>query len=87
MRVVRATSSHVRAIEFHRTARRDNVLTMRRLEAIVVPAQDTVGLEPGGLHLMLFGVTALPASIDIQLLFDDGRTQTISFRRVALGAD
>ena len=87
VRVIRATSSAVRSIEFHRTARRNNMMSMRRLEAIVVPAQGTLRLEPGGLHLMLFGVTALPANVDIQLIFDDGRNQTIDFRRVALGGN
>lgn len=45
--------------EIHETkVNSDGVAMMRRLEALAVPAGATVKLEPGGAHVMIFGVAA-----------------------------
>ena len=48
---------------------------------IHLPPDQTVSLEPGGLHIMLFDLTAPIAPgdrIPITLTFDDGSTREIS---------
>lgn len=51
-----ATAQGIRSIEFHLSQVVDGVSQMRRLEDVVVPAGERVAFEPGGRHLMLFGV-------------------------------
>jgi periplasmic copper chaperone A len=51
------------------------MMRMRRIERIEVPAQGSVELEPGALHLMLIGLTGelVPGgAVDLTLSFDDG---------------
>ncbi len=42
----------------HRTITEDGVSRMERLTAVIIPAGSQVTLAPGGLHLMLTGVSA-----------------------------
>ena len=46
------------AVELHSMSMDGDVMRMRRVEAIDVPADGKVELKPGGLHLMLMGLTA-----------------------------
>ena len=48
----------IERIELHTHEHADGVMRMRRVERVPVPAGETVTFEPGGLHLMLFGVGA-----------------------------
>lgn len=43
-------------IEMHETRIVDGVARMRPVRALSVPARSTITLEPGGKHLMLFGL-------------------------------
>ncbi|MEM7506578.1 MAG: copper chaperone PCu(A)C [Pseudomonadota bacterium] len=54
-RLLSANSPQFDAIEIHESKEQNGVMTMVQLEAIEAPAEDTALLEPGGLHLMLFG--------------------------------
>lgn len=57
-RLVDATSSAAERVELHAHLHEDGVVRMRRIEAIeITPGEPTV-LRPGGLHVMLFGLTA-----------------------------
>lgn len=42
------------SVEIHKMSMKDGVMGMRMLEALDLPAGQTVKLEPGGFHLMLF---------------------------------
>lgn len=53
-RIVAARSPAFGRIELHTHNMVDGVMQMRKVEAIVAPAQGKVALEPGGLHIMLF---------------------------------
>lgn len=44
------------AAEIHSMALRDGVMEMRRVEALELPAGQTVRLAPGGYHIMLIGL-------------------------------
>jgi periplasmic copper chaperone A len=56
-RLIAATSSVAGAVEIHEIASgHDHVMRMQEVDAIVVPAGESVSLEPGGLHVMLLGL-------------------------------
>lgn len=52
-----AASPRANRIEIHTTGMQDGVMRMRRIDTLPVPAGGSVAFEPGGLHLMLFGLT------------------------------
>ena len=56
-RLLSASSPVARAAEMHTMVRDGEVMRMRHVEAIQVPAGQTVTLRPGGLHLMLVGLS------------------------------
>lgn len=45
-------------VELHTHTHEDGVMKMRRVENVPVPANDTVRLEPGRLHVMFIGLHA-----------------------------
>lgn len=54
--LVGVTSDDVLRMEMHETSEKDGMMTMAKLKSIPVPAGKTVKLEPGGKHLMIWGV-------------------------------
>ncbi|MBU8540726.1 copper chaperone PCu(A)C [Falsiroseomonas tokyonensis] len=52
-RLVSARAEIARAVELHTHMHDNGVMRMRPVEAIEVPANGSVTLEPGGMHLML----------------------------------
>jgi copper(I)-binding protein len=46
----------VRTVELHEMAHAGGMMTMRQVGEIAVPADGSVTLAPGGLHLMLIGL-------------------------------
>lgn len=56
-RLLSASSPAARAMELHTMIRDGDVMRMRPVEAIDVPGGQTVTLRPGGLHLMLIGLS------------------------------
>jgi copper(I)-binding protein len=83
--LVGASSASVRAMEIHTTRMDDGVMRMRRLKTVEVPAGETVRFEPGGRHLMLFGVESLDPELLVQLEFSDGTTRAVTFAQIAPG--
>lgn len=81
-----ARSEAVRAMEIHTTRMDDGVMRMRRLKEVEIPAGETVRFEPGGRHLMLFGVKSLGPELVVQLEFADGSVHEAAFARIAAGA-
>ena len=74
--LVAASSPRARTIELHEMIMEGEVMRMRPVKAIAVPARGRTTLKPGGLHLMVFG---LPdglkpgVRIPLTLTFADGR--------------
>jgi copper(I)-binding protein len=56
-RLIAAASPRAERVEIHEMAMDGAIMRMRRIEALVVPAGEAVTMEPGGMHLMFFGVT------------------------------
>jgi len=76
--LVGATSEQIRTIEMHTTIVDGDMMRMRRLNTVPVPAGETIRFEPGGMHLMIFGLSTQEA-ITITLQFDDGTTEAVPF--------
>lgn len=55
--LVAAASPYAARVELHSMAMEGGVMKMRAMETLPLPARQTVNLKPGGLHLMLFGLT------------------------------
>ncbi|HET7410061.1 MAG TPA: copper chaperone PCu(A)C, partial [Paracoccaceae bacterium] len=54
-RFLGARSPAFEAVELHESYEENGIAKMRPVEVLEIPAGDTALLEPGGLHLMLFG--------------------------------
>jgi hypothetical protein len=79
--LVAAASDVAEVVELHTHTMDDGVMRMRQIERIALPAGETVTLEPGGLHVMLIGLTRdLKAgdSLTLTLGFDDGSEQSLT---------
>lgn len=56
-RLLSATAGVSRTVELHSMAMEGDVMRMRQLDAVTVPAGQTVELKPGGMHLMFVGLS------------------------------
>lgn len=54
-RLVAVSAPGFTAAEIHESRMQGTVMTMERVTAVDLPAHDAVVLEPGGIHIMLFG--------------------------------
>ena len=82
-RLLGAESPAAERIEIHTHIHEDGVMKMRRVEAIDIPAGGEAALEPGGDHLMLFGLKAGLApgdSFPLTLLFEKAGPVTVEMR-------
>ena len=52
------TTEAAASAEVHESAEKDDVATMRPVEALEIPAGGSVDLKPGGYHIMLMGLKA-----------------------------
>jgi copper(I)-binding protein len=55
------------SVEIHTHSHDDGVMRMRQLHELTIKAGEAVTLEPGGLHLMIFGIKELPESPELNL--------------------
>ena len=77
-----AHSNQARAIEMHETVVRGDSVSMRRVEQHTLIAGDSVRFEPGGKHLMVFGVAEINEPFEITFGFDNGAQLTASFSKL-----
>ena len=80
-RLVGADAERAGRTMFHRSVVEDGVMKMRHAGAVEIPAGETVRLEPGGLHLMLTGVSPRLDSgerIAVTLRFERGGEMRLS---------
>ena len=77
-----AHSSQVRAIEIHESVVRGDSVSMVRLEQHTLAVGEIVHFEPGGKHLMIFGVAEITEPFEITLQFDSGEQLTASFSKL-----
>ena len=72
--IVAITSPAFAGIEIHRTIEQDGMMRMQRLTRLEVPAQSSLRLAPGGLHLMMTPLepTTPGMQIPVRLVLADG---------------
>lgn len=79
--IVSATTSAAAKVELHDVIKDGDVMKMRQVERIQVPAKGKAVLKPGSLHIMLFELQqpfVEGEQIDVQITFADGEQQTFS---------
>lgn len=82
MRLVGASSPVTPTVEVHEMRMDNDVMKMRQVEGIDLPAGQQVALKPGGYHIMLMGLTAplTPGmNVPLTLTFEgaDGTRETV----------
>ncbi len=78
--LVSASSDAAEVVELHTHVNDDGVMRMRKIDQISVKAGDSAVLEPGGLHVMLLGLTrtlSAGETVQVEFAFDDGSTKTV----------
>jgi len=79
--LVSAKSNVSKVTELHNHINDNGVMRMRQVPRITIPAGGSTELKPGGLHVMMIGLTQpLKAGdkVNLQLKFDDGSEQQLN---------
>lgn len=81
-RLVGASSSRAPVVEVHQMAMENDVMKMRRVPAVALPAGTAVELRPGGYHLMLLDLKdqmKAGEAVRLTLIFEsaDGKRETV----------
>jgi len=81
-RLIGASSPAAGRVEIHRSWIEDGVAHMERVKRLAIGPGETLRLEPGGLHLMLFDAPGLSAAnaVALRLEFADGPRRTVRAR-------
>jgi len=88
-RLVSATAEVSKAVELHTMSMEGDVMKMRQVDAIVLPAGKVVELKPGGLHIMFIGLKAPLKEGDkfpLKLKFEKAGEVTVTVNVEAAGA-
>lgn len=75
--IVTVDSVAAAEVAFHRTVLEGDIARMEAVDSLRIPAGETVDLSPGGLHIMLTGLTAdLPpqSALTLRLQSDSGES-------------
>ena len=80
--LIGASSKLARAIEMHETIQRGDSVGMRRVKKVTINPGQHILFEPGGMHLMIFGVSQVADDFPITLLFDNGEQLQVSFSKL-----
>lgn len=65
-------SKSAKVVEMHEMKTVDGMMSMKKVDRIVIPPKGSVQLEPGGMHLMLIEFGTTEKSVTFTLEFDDG---------------
>jgi len=88
-RLLSAASPIARVVELHTHVREGDVMRMRPVQDIPVPAGETVELRPGGLHVMLIGLNGpmqQGARVPVTLRFERAGEVQVNLTVEAAGA-
>ncbi len=90
-RIVSAESDAAGAVQFHSMSMRDDIMRMRQLDSLDLPAGQEVRLVPGGVHLMLAGLKhplRAGGSVDLRLtvIGADGKQHVVQLKLPVLDA-
>tara|TARA_Y100001956_G_scaffold27424_1_gene27224 strand:- start:1162 stop:1608 length:447 start_codon:yes stop_codon:yes gene_type:complete len=79
--IISATTDAAGKVELHDVIKEGDVMKMRQVESITIPANGKVELKPGSLHIMLFDLKqplVEGEKIDVQITFANGQKQTFA---------
>lgn len=84
-KLVAASSTVTPVVEVHEMAMQDNVMKMRQVPAIALPAGKTVELKPGGYHVMLMDLkqqVKAGDTVPLTLVFEgkDGKRESVEVK-------
>ena len=88
-RLIAASTPAARAAALHTHIREGDVMRMRRIEAIEIPGSGAAELKPGGLHVMLMGLSQPLKPGDVfalTLIFEKAGAITVRVPVLAMGA-
>ncbi|MDB5416218.1 MAG: hypothetical protein JWR10_4553 [Rubritepida sp.] len=88
-RLVSASSPIAARVELHTSLRDGDVMRMRPVENVPVPANGSVSLAPGGLHMMMIGLTRpmnVGETVPVTLHFERAGEVTVNMAVQAAGA-
>mgnify|MGYP001423313659 CR=1 FL=1 len=77
--LVSASTAASGKVELHDHIKEGDVMKMRQVESIHIPANTTVELKPGSLHIMMFDLKKEfkeGGEIEVELTFANGEKQT-----------
>ena len=89
-RLMSATAEVSKAVELHSMAMEGDVMRMRQVDGIALPAGQSVELKPGGLHMMFIGLKAplkAGAEFPLRLKFEKAGSVTVMVHVEEAGAD
>ena len=87
--IIAAASPAAKAAALHGHEMDGDMMRMRALESVALPAGETETFAPGGLHIMLMGLAAPLVegeSLSLTLTFADGDSATIRLPILGVGA-
>ncbi len=84
-KLVSASSTLTPVVEVHEMTMQDNVMKMRQIPAVEVPAGKSVELKPGGYHVMLMDLKQQVKegdTVPLSLVFEgkDGKRETVQVK-------
>ena len=88
-RLIGGSTPLAERFELHTMAMKGNVMEMRQLDAIDLPAGKTVEFKPGGLHVMFIGLKqplAIGSKVPVTLKFEKAGEVKVEFDVVSRAA-
>jgi copper(I)-binding protein len=79
--LVSVESEIAEKLEIHEMVQQGEMMRMRKVDSIVIGPGEEMALEPGGLHIMLIGLTREIKegdTVELNLIFESGATLTVS---------
>ncbi|CUA88042.1 copper chaperone PCu(A)C [Pseudidiomarina woesei] len=79
--LIGASTNSARATEVHQHILRDGMMRMKRVPELAIAPSETLVFQPGGYHLMLFGVKKpfrAGDQVEFTLKFSDGYQRTFT---------
>jgi copper(I)-binding protein len=79
MLITSVTSPQFESVEIHETRIEDGISRMRKIEELIIPANDSVTLERGGKHLMLMRARDVQDFVTLHLMSGDAPVLTVEY--------
>ncbi len=86
-RLIAASSPATSSIELHTHRHVDGMMRMEKIDAVDIGAGEPTLFEPGGLHLMMFGLASTGDTVPVTLRFEKGGEVTVPFKVMARSAE